>query len=201
MTDRIAPADHPIEHALAARWSPRSYDERPIPTAALAQCLEAARWAASCVNDQPWNYLVTRKAEEPEAHAKLLACLSPNNQGWAVRAPVLMLSVARTDFASSGKPNRHAGHDVGQASANLAAQAAALGLQAHQMAGFDAAAARAAFAIPEGYEPMAAITLGYPGPAAALPEALAARETAPRTRKPIAEFTHLGAWGNGGSPA
>lgn len=201
MTDRIAPAAHPIEPALAARWSPRSYDERPIPAAALAQVLEAARWAASCINDQPWNYLVTRKAEDAAAHAKLLACLSPNNQGWAVRAPVLMLGVARTDFAASGKPNRHAAYDVGQATANLAAQAAALGLQAHQMAGFDAAAARAAFAIPDGYEPMAAITLGYPAPAAALPEALAARETAPRVRKPIAEFTHLGAWGAMGSPA
>ena len=201
MTDRTAPAAHPIAPVLAARWSPRSYEDRPVPAAALAQVLEAARWAASCLNEQPWTYLVTRKAEEPAAHAKLLACLSPNNQGWAVRAPVLMLGVARTNFAASGKPNRHAAYDLGQATANLAAQAAALGLQAHQMAGFDAAAARAAFAIPEGYEPMVAITLGYPGPASALPEALAARETAPRTRKPIAEFTHLGAWGAMGSPA
>jgi nitroreductase len=201
MTDRTAPAAHPIEPTLAKRWSPRSYDDRAIPAAALAQCLEAARWAASCLNEQPWTYLVTRRAEDAQAHAKLLACLSPNNQGWAGRAPVLMLGVARTHFAASGKPNRHAAYDLGQATANLAAQAAALGLQAHQMAGFDAAAARAAFAIPEGYDPIAAITLGYPGPAGALPEALAARETAPRARKPIAEFTHIGAWGNGGSPA
>lgn len=201
MTDRTAPAAHPIAAPFAARWSPRAYEERDIPAALLAQVLEAARWAASCVNDQPWNFLVTRKAEEPEAHARLLACLSPNNQSWAVRAPVLILGVARTAFAASGKANRHAGYDLGQATANLAAQAATLGLQAHQMAGFDAAAARAAFAIPEGFDPMTAITLGYPGPASALPEALAARETAPRARKPIAEFTHLGAWGSLGSPA
>lgn len=201
MTDRIAPAAHPIEGMLAARWSPRSYDDRAIPDAVLAQVLEAARWAASCINDQPWNFLVTRRDRDAAAHAALLGCLSANNQAWAGRAPVLMLGVARLHFASNGNPNRHAGYDLGQATANLAAQAAALGLQAHQMAGFDAAKARAAFAIPEGFDPMAAITLGYPGPAAALPEALAARETAPRARKPIAEFTHLGAWGSTGSPA
>jgi nitroreductase len=200
MTDRIAPTAHPIEAALAARWSPRSYEEaRPVADAALAQVLEAARWASSCFNDQPWNFLVARKHAEPEAHARLLACLSANNQAWAGRAPVLMLGIARTQFAHNGNPNRHAGYDLGQAAANLAAQAASLGLQAHQMAGFDAVAARAAFAIPEGFDPLVAITLGYPGAAAALPEALAARETAPRARKPIGEFTHLGAWGaNGG---
>jgi nitroreductase len=112
-----------------------------------------------------------------------------------------MLGVARTAFASNGNPNRHAAYDLGQATANLAAQAAALGLQAHQMAGFDAAKAREAFAIPEGFDPMTAITLGYPGPASALPEALAVREAAPRARKAIGEFTHLGAWGALGSPA
>ena len=201
MTDRTAPTAHPIEAALAARWSPRSYEDRAIPAAALAQCLEAARWAASCFNDQPWNFLVARRDADAAAHAKLLGCLSANNQAWAGSAPVLMLGIARTHFAHNGNPNRHAGYDLGQATANLAAQAAALGLQAHQMAGFDAAAARTAFAIPEGFDPLVAITLGYPGPASALPEALAARETAPRTRRPIAEFTHMGAWGNGGSPA
>jgi nitroreductase len=201
MTDRIAPAAHPIEAALAARWSPRSYEERAVPAAALAQCLEAARWAASCFNDQPWNFLVCRKDADAEGHARLLGCLSANNQGWAGRAPVLMLGVARMQFAHNGNPNRHAAYDLGQATANLAAQAAALGLQAHQMAGFDATAARSAFAIPEGFDPLVAITLGYPGPAAALPEALATREAAPRARKPQGEFTHLGAWGALGSPA
>jgi nitroreductase len=201
MTDRTAPAAHPIEPALAARWSPRAYEDRAIPAAALAQVLEAARWAASCFNDQPWNFLVARKDIDAEAHGKLLACLSTNNQAWAGRAPVLMLGIARTQFAHNGNPNRHAGYDLGQATANLAAQAAALGLQAHQMAGFDAAAARSAFAIPEGFDPLVAITLGYPGAAATLPEALATREAAPRARHPIGAFTHLGAWGATGGIA
>lgn len=201
MTDRTAPAAHPIAAPLAARWSPRSYEERAVPDAALAQVLEAARWAASCVNDQPWNYIVARKDKEAEGYAKIFSCLSANNQGWAGRAPVLIIGVARQNFAHNGNPNRHAAYDLGQATANLAAEAATLGLQAHQMAGFDAAKAREAFAIPEGFDPLVAITLGYPGPASALPEALAARETAPRARRPIAEFTHLGAWGAAGSPA
>ncbi len=201
MTDRTAPAAHPIAAPLAARWSPRSYEERAVPDAALAQVLEAARWAASCVNDQPWNYIVARKEKEAEGYAKIFSCLSANNQGWAGRAPVLIIGVARQNFAHNGNPNRHAAYDLGQATANLAAEAATLGLQAHQMAGFDAAKAREAFAIPTGFDPLVAITLGYPGPASALPEALAARETAPRARRPIAEFTHLGAWGAAGSPA
>lgn len=200
MTDRTAPAAHPIAPVLAARWSPRSFEDRAVPDAALAQVLEAARWAASCVNDQPWNYIVARKDREPEAHAKLFACLSTNNQGWAGRAPVLILGIARTHFAANGNPNRHAAYDLGQATANLAAQAAATGLQVHQMAGFDAAKAREAFAIPEGFDPLVMVALGHPGPAEALPEALAARETAPRMRKPIGEFVHLGAWGSTGAP-
>lgn len=201
MTDRIAPTAHPIADLFAARWSPRSYDEaRAVPDAALAQVLEAARWASSCFNDQPWNYVVARRDKEAEGYAKLFSCLSANNQGWAGKAPVLILAVARTAFAHNGNPNRHAGHDLGQASANLAAQAAALGLQTHQMAGFDAAKARETLAIPEGFDPLVMITLGYPGPAEALPEALAARETAPRVRRAIADFTHLGAWGATGAP-
>ena len=134
MTDRTAPAAHPIAAPIAARWSPRSYEERPVPDAALAQVLEAARWAASCVNDQPWNYIVARKEKEAEGYAKIFSCLSANNQGWAGRAPVLILGVARQNFAHNGNPNRHAAYDLGQATANLAAEAATLGLQAHQMA-------------------------------------------------------------------
>ena len=157
--------------------------------------LEAGRWAASAYNEQPWLYLVTRRHVEPQAHAKLLGCLVPFNQGWADKAPVLMLACARMTSAGNGKPNRWAEYDTGQASAAMAIEAAGLGLQLHQMAGFDAAAARAAFAIPEGVEPIAAMTLGRPGPASALNEELAQRETAPRVRKPAAEIFFGGAWG------
>ncbi|MCX8132951.1 MAG: nitroreductase family protein [Roseococcus sp.] len=195
--DRTAPTDHPVSPAIAARWSPRSYLEEPIPDETLRRVLEAGRWAASAYNEQPWLFLVTRKHVEPEAHAKLLACLVPFNQGWAVRAPVLMLACYRQTMAAKGTPNRWAAYDTGQASSAMAIEAAALGLQIHQMAGFDAAAARAAFAIPEDVEPIAAMTLGKPGPASVLDEALAQRETAPRQRKPFDELFFAGAWGAG----
>lgn len=197
MTDRTAPTTHPVLPAIAARWSPRSYLEAPVAEAEVLSILEAGRWASSCFNDQPWHFLLARKAQEPEAHARLLACLSANNQGWAHRAPVLLLGIARNAFGHNGNPNRHALYDLGQAAATMAVQAAALGLQLHQMAGFDADKAREAFAIPEGFTPAVAITLGKPGPAEALPEALAQRETAPRARKPMADFVFAGAWGSG----
>lgn len=190
--DKTAPAAHPIAPMLAARWSPRAFSAREVSEAELALLLEAARWAASCYNDQPWQFLVTRRGGE--GHEALAATLSPNNRAWAPAAPVLMLACARPLFAHNGQPNRHAWYDVGQAVANMAAQAAALGLQLHQMQGFDAAAARAAFAIPEGIEPVAAIALGEAGDPATLPEALAAREVAERKRHAISAFAHHGKW-------
>lgn len=193
--DRTAPTDHAVLPAIAARWSPRSYLDTPVPDAALHSILEAGRWAASAYNEQPWQYLVARKNVEAEAFAKLLGCLVPFNQGWIGAAPVLMLACARLNSAGNGKPNPWAHYDAGQASSAMAIQAAALGLQLHQMAGFDAAAARTAFTIPEDVAPIAAMVLGTPGPASALPEQLAQRETAPRARKPASELFFFGNWG------
>jgi len=200
MSDRTAPTAHPIAPIFAARWSPRAYADKPVPPELLRSVLEAARWAASCQNEQPWNYLVTRRHVEPDAFAKLHACLSSGNQPWVAVAPVLMLAVARTTYAAKGTPNAHARYDQGQASANLVAQAGSLGLQCRQMAGFDPAKAREAFAIPEGYDPIACIAMGFPVPAAEAPEALREREMAPRKRNPIESFVHLGAWETLGAP-
>jgi nitroreductase len=192
--DREAPAESPIEALLRRRWSPRSFQDRPVPDAALASLLEAARWAPSCFNAQPWHLIVARREREAEAHAALAACLSGNNRRWAPQAPVLMLAVARTTFPQDGSPNRHAGYDTGAAMAQMAAQAVALGLQIHQMGGFDPHRARETFAIPDGFEPYAAIAIGYPGPADALPEDLRAREQAPRQRRAVADFAFFGGW-------
>ena len=106
-----------------------------------------------------------------------------------------MISVARLDFKRNGKPNRHALHDTGQAAANLALQATALELAVHQMAGFDASKAREEFSIPEGFEPVAAIAVGYPGDPEDLPEDLRDKELAPRTRRPLEDFVFGGSWG------
>jgi nitroreductase len=191
---RPAPTEHALLPAISERWSPRSFLPDPVPDAALRSVLEAGRWAASAYNEQPWVYLVTRRDAEPEAHAKLFSCLVEFNQGWAKAAPVLMLACFRRNNGK-GEPNRWAQHDTGQASSAMAIQAASLGLQMHQMAGFDGAKAREAFGIPADIEPIAAIALGTPGPASALSEQLAARETAPRARKPAGELFFAGAWG------
>ncbi|MDB5414157.1 MAG: nitroreductase [Rubritepida sp.] len=195
--DRTAPTDHPILPAISKRWAPRSYLDTPVSEADLRTVLEAARWTASAYNEQPWIYLVTRKAEEADAYAKLLACLVPFNQSWAASAPVLMLACARLNSAGNGKPNAWALYDTGQASSAMSIQAASMDLHIHQMAGFDAAAAREAFGIPEDVMPISAMVLGSHGPASALPEKLAEREVAPRSRKDAGEIFFGGSWGKG----
>ena len=191
---KTADTRFPVHELIAERWSPIAFADRAVDAGTLGSLLEAARWAASSYNEQPWAFLVATK-DDAEAHADLAACLVPANRAWAEAAPVLMLSVASTTFARNGKPNRHAYHDVGLAVGNLSVQAQASGLVLHQMAGFDAEEARRRLAIPDGWEPVAAIALGYPGAAADLPDELAARQNAPRARKPLAEMAFRGRFG------
>ena len=184
-----------VHNLIKERYSPLAYSDRLIEPEKLRSLLEAARWAASSFNQQPWHFIVATK-EEPEEFARLLECIVPGNAQWAKDAPVLMLSVAKLTFDKGGMPNRHAFHDVGQATANLALQATALGLAAHQMGGFDAERARETYSIPEGYEPVAAIAVGYPGDPEMLPESLRARALAQRTRREQGEFVFTGKWGH-----
>lgn len=184
---------HPIHDLLASRWSPRAFAERSVDRESLGSLLEAARWAPSCFNDQPWSFLVAPR-EDAAAFSRLSACLMEGN-AWAKNAAVLMVTVARDNFSQTGKPNRHAWHDVGLAVQSLVLQAQALGLGCHQMAGFDADAARQALGIPEGFSPVTMVAIGYPGEADSLPEPLAGRETAPRARKPLEEFVFGAEWG------
>jgi nitroreductase len=184
----------PVHDLIKARRSPLAYSERSVGREELRSLLEAARWAASSYNQQPWHFIVATK-EDPREYERLLGCIVPANALWAASAPVLMLSVAKLTYDSNGVPNRHALYDVGQATANLAIQATALGLALHQMGGFDLERARAEFQIPEGYEPVAAIAVGYPGDPGSLPERLRARASAPRTRRELGEFVFTGRWG------
>ena len=193
--EKPAPADHPIHEIHARRWSPRAFAPRAVGRDELLSLLEAARWAASCFNDQPWSFLVGERGDE--TWQGIHDVLVPANQAWASSAPVLMLSLAHENFVRTGKPNRHAQYDVGQAVGGLALQATALGLFVHQMAGFDAAAARARFAVPSAHTPMAAIAIGYGADAESLPVDLAERERALRDRVPLSTFVFAGAWGQG----
>lgn len=185
--------EHPIEEVLQRRWSPLAFSDRAVEPEKLLSMLEAARWAASSYNEQPWSFIVATK-DNPEEFNRLLSCLVEGNQEWAKNAPVLMLSVAKLYFELNGAENRHAFHDVGAAAANLATQATALGLEIHQMAGFDVPKAKELYGIVDGYEPVAAIALGYIGDPQILSERLQQREAAPRTRKPLQEFVFTGRW-------
>jgi nitroreductase len=192
--EKPAATEYPIEEILRRRWSPRAFADRMVDREKLLSLFEAARWAASCFNEQPWQFIIATK-QNAEEYAALLSCLIERNQEWARLAPVLMVSVAKMNFAKTGKPNRHAFHDVGLALGNMIVQATALGLFVHQMAGFSAEKVRELYAVPDGYEPVAAIAVGYPAEVDVLPESFRERELGPRSRKPIESFVFEAQWG------
>jgi nitroreductase len=184
---------HDVERLIHTRRSEVGFEPRAVDHDTLVRLLDAARWAPSSRNEQPWHFVVAPR-DESESFTRLLSTLTPANAAWAGRAGALMLSVARTTLESRGNANRHAFHDVGQAVANLSLMAVALGLAIHEMGGFDAARARELFSIPPEFEPVAAIAIGYPADPASLDEALRERATRPRTRRPIESFVHGARW-------
>lgn len=190
---KLADTDKPLLEAIAKRWSPRAFAEREPTDAELELVFEAARWAASCFNDQPWRYILVRRGEPEFADA--LAGLVESNQAWAREAPVLGFSLAQQNFTQTGKPNMHAWHDVGAASAQLSIQAATIGLMVHQMAGIVRDVVRERFNVPESLEVVAGIAIGWPGDPQLLAEPLRERELAPRTRKGLDETLIRGRFG------
>jgi nitroreductase len=173
----------PVHPLLAERWSPRGFDPaHELGEEALTALLEAARWAPSAQNSQPWRFLVARRGEQ--AHNRLLAALTPGNQAWAASA--LVLVAART-AADDGRPQPWALYDTGQAVAALVTQAQADGLSVHQMGGFDTAAVRAGFGLAEALTPVVILAIGRRD-SSGLPEPLAAREAAPRSRQPVSDL-------------
>ena len=192
--EKPAPTDYPIEEIIRRRWSPRAFAEQPVEPDQLRSLFEAARWAPSSFNEQPWVYLIATK-DKPDEYAQMLSCLVEKNQQWARLAPVLMVSVAKMNFDKNGKPNRHAFHDVGLATGTMLVQATGLGLFVHQMAGFSVEKVKATYGLPEGFEPVAAIAVGYPADPEVLPWPFRAQEVSPRRRKPIGDFVFEGKWG------
>ena len=175
------------------RWSPRSFTEESVDPAALEACFEAARWAPSSSNEQPWRFLYARTEEDRRLFA---SCLVEFNQLWAGKAPVLVAVCARTRFAESGEPNRHGAFDTGAAWVLLALEATRRGLYAHAMAGFDEACAREILRIPADHDILCFVALGHAGRPEALPERMRKSET-PRGRRPAAEFVTEGAFPKG----
>ena len=198
MLRKPAQTSRPIHDLLARRWSTRAFDAaKPVTREQLTTLLEAGRWAPSCNGDEPWRYLVWDRARDPEGFQKAFDCLSDNNKKWVKNVPLLMLSCAGSNFAATGKPNRWTQHDTGAASLSIALQADVLGLAVHQMGGFDAEKARAAFGIPAEYTPMAMIAVGYQAAPDILDEETKKKELTPRARKPLAERFFEGGWGKG----
>lgn len=196
ISGKVAETSRTIHRLIAERWSPRAFDRtKPVSREQLVALFEAARWAPSCFGDEPWRYIVWDRDRDEAAWQKAFDCLTPGNQLWVKNAPILITSIANSAFGHNGKPNRWAQHDTGAASENLVLQAAASGLAAHQMGGFDAEKLRATFGIPAGFTPMAMIAVGHRGNADLLPPDYRARELASRARKPLTEKFFEGGWG------
>src|SRR6478735_3555893 len=146
-----AVTDYPVHDLIASRWSPYSFANRSVSDQDLRSLFEAARWAASSFNEQPWSYIVAKKEDAAEFE-RLVSCLVEVNQLWAKQASALALGVSRLSFARNNQPNRAAIHDLGLASGNLVLEATARGLVVHQMIGVLPDKARELYSIPEGFE-------------------------------------------------
>jgi nitroreductase len=193
-----ATPDYPINDLIARRWSPYGFADRPVSREDLRSLFEAARWAASSYNEQPWRYIVATR-ESPAEFGKLLSCLVEGNQAWAKDAPVLALGCTSLRFVLNGQPNAAAIHDLGLASGNLCLEAVARGLFVHQMIGILPDKAREIYRIPDGFQPVTGLAIGYVADPSALPEKLRNRDLAQRARKRLTEFVFGSEWGKASS--
>lgn len=176
-----------LNKAIESRWSPRAFSEKPVTGEMLQLLFEAARWAPSSRNAQPWNYFYARKGEQE--FDVMVGILTGNNPGWAKQAQVLIISVMKKKHDYKNRPNGKALHDMGAASAMMAVQAAEMGLQLHQMGGFDKQKAAEYLKLDtEIFEPVTCIAVGFPGEANQLPDDLKKSELQKRNRKEQKEF-------------
>ncbi len=174
-----------MKDIISRRRSIRSFLDTPLEEEKISLLFEAARWSPSAMNSQPWLYVYARSGED--LHTRISDTLAPGNRIWAAKAPLLIVSLVKTD-RDDGHINSTAEHDTGMANHAIALQCTDLGLQAHMMGGFDHAALGALLELPPNIKPLVVMAVGYPGIPDHLPEPLRERETAPRKRKPVNEF-------------
>jgi len=191
----MARTDHDVIELIARRWSPRAFDSsKDVTRGDLQRLFEAARWAPSGQNEQPWRFVAVLRRNSPAVFEALLAALLSKNRSWAEAAPVLVL-VAVDEVRKYG-PSAGAWYDAGQAVAFLTLQATSMGLSVRQMEGFTADAAREACRVPATFTPAVIMAIGYAGDPDALPhESHRAAERQPRTRRPLSEFVFDSEWG------
>ncbi len=193
---KAARADHAVLEVIERRWSPRAFDPaRDVARADLLRLFEAARWAPSGSNEQPWRFVAVSRLRSPDQFAALVATLLPKNRAWAESAPIAVLVAVHHERVSSGAPRAGAWYDAGQAVAFLTLQATSMDLAVRQMEGFDADAARRVCHVPDAFTPAVVMAIGYAGD----PESLAIEshrhaERQPRTRRPIREFVFENTW-------
>ena len=181
--------DTALDRQFLDRWSPRAFDGSTIPDADLATILDAARWAPSAYNYQPWRLLYAKR--ESADWARFLDILIPFNQSWAKDAGVLIIFVSEETMGSPDKPNHSHSFDTGAAWAGVASQAHLLGYHTHGMSGIDLAKARTELGVPDGFRVEAAVAIGRIGDPATLPEGLREREV-PSDRKPLDQIAYPG---------
>jgi len=193
MMVKIAPTDHPIHALISDRWSPYGFTDRKVAPEDLRSLFEAARWAPSCYNEQPWRFIVATSDDAP-GFARLLSCLVDANQAWARHAPVLALGVARRTFTRNDRVNRHALYDLGQAVANLSVEATERGLAVHQMGGILPERARELYLVPDEFEIVTGIAIGHAGAGTDLPDDYRQRDATPRVRSSLESFVFADRW-------
>ena len=190
---KFADTEYPIHKLLKKRWSPRAFSDKTVDEKQLNQLFEAARWAPSSYNEQPWRFIIARK-EDQQAYDKLASIMNDFNQSWATDAPVLVLALTKTTFDLNDRKNPHAGHDLGQAIAYLTFEATRHDLYVHQMAGILPDKARELYDIGDNFKPMTMFAIGYKGEPESLNDKLQKQETSPRIRKDFEEIVFNGEW-------
>jgi nitroreductase len=180
-----AKTDHPINEIIAKRWSARAFSTRPVERAKLLSVLEAARWAPSSRNEQPWRYIVFTN-DNPDKLKKAQSVLKDINN-YAKRAPILICAITKKTYSDNGNYNRLHFHDLGAANENMFLEAFNQGLIMHEMGGFDVQKAREVFNIPDDFEAGIMIAIGYQDVHQVLPQSLRQKAHLPRERKPLSE--------------
>ncbi len=198
MIQKFAETSVPINEIISKRWSPRAFDiNKKVKENDVIAICEAARWAPSCINEQPWRFIVWDYYKNPDSYNRALKCMSPSNQKWVKNAPIVIASFANNTFKSDNSENRWGQHDTGLATQNILLQAFALGLVAHPLGGFEMDILKSEFNIPDNYTPMTFIAIGYQAEAEILDERNAKREYATRERMPLNQLFFDSAWENG----
>ena len=183
---KIPSTQYPVLELIKNRWSARAFTDTPLTDETVHTLFEAASWAASANNEQPWQYIYAHRGTP--GFDQLWNCLMPGNQPWAKNAAILILSVARKTYAANGNPNAYSWHDLGMANATLFLQATAMDIYGHPMAGFSKDKAKEALGLTDDQEPVCMIALGYLAAPEVLEEPFLTREVTARTRKALSEI-------------